>query len=343
MANLLKKRWYFFVLVLIILGSIVYQKQTAKIKSEKEKSTYTVKRQTLRDDLSLSGEIDASEKTTLRFQSSGKLTWIGVREGDYVQKFQAIAALDQREVQQNLKKYLNTYVNERLDLDQEKQDTQIKYTGSLSEDARREAIRVLDKAQNDLNNAVIDVELKNLAIEYATLYSPIEGLVVSIGSPYAGVNITPSQAEIEIINPNTIYFSATADQTDVVRLQEGMVGKITFDSYPDDNYGGTLYYVSFTPKEDETGTVYNLKFQLDDRARSLPLKMMMTGDIDLNLSEMKNVIAIPSGFINKDKKGSYVKVDNKGKEEKRYIKIGEVIEGNVVIRSGLSEGEVVYD
>ena len=343
MVKILKKRWYFFVIILIIVGSVIYQRKSVQIKADKEKSTYTVKRQTLRDDLSLSGEIDAEEKVTLRFQSSGRLSWVGVKEGDYVKKYQGVASLDQREVQQNLKKYLNTYVNQRLDLDQEKQDAQIKYTGGLSEDARREAIRVLDKAQNDLNSAVIDVELKNLAIEYSYLSSPIEGLVVSVGSPYAGVNITPSQAEFEIINPNTLYFSATADQTDVVRLEQGMEEKIIFDAYPDDTFSGILSYISFTPKEDETGTVYKLKFQLDEKAMSLSLKMKMTGDLDINLRERKNVLAVPSGFIKKDRKGSYVKIFEQGKEVKKYVETGEEIDGNMIIKNGLSAGDVIYD
>ncbi|OGK08739.1 hypothetical protein A2767_06080 [Candidatus Roizmanbacteria bacterium RIFCSPHIGHO2_01_FULL_35_10] len=343
MLKILKKRWYLFVFILIIVASVIYQKKTVQLKADKEKSTYIVKRQTLRDDLSLSGEIDAEEKVTLRFQSSGKLVWVGVKEGDYVQKNQGLASQDQREVQQNLKKYLNTYVKSRLDHDQELEDTQIKYVGGLSEDARRSAIRVLDAAQYDLNNAVIDVELKNLAIEYSYLSTPIEGLVVSVGSPYAGVNATPLQAEIEIINPNTIYFSATADQTDAVRLKQGMSGKITFDAYPDETFNGNLYYISFIPKEDETGTVYKLKFQLDDKSMALPLKMKMTGDLDINLSESKNVLSIPSGFIKKDKKGDYVRVNNQGNEEKKYIKKGKEIGGDVIIRSGLEQGDVIYD
>lgn len=343
MVKILKKRWYLFAAILIVVGSIIYQRQTTKIKAQKEITMYTVKRQTLRDELSLSGEIDAEEKVTLRFQSSGKLSWVGVKEGDYIEKYQAVASIDQREVQQNLKKYLNTYVNERLDFDQEKQDAQIKYTGGLSEDARRKAIRVLDKAQNDLNNAVIDVELRKLAIEYSTLFSPIEGLVVRVTSPYSGVNVTPSQAEFEIINPNTLYFSASADQTDVIKLQPSMIGNIIFDAYPEDTFTGTLSYISFTPKEDETGTVYSLKFSLDERAITLPLKMKMTGDLDFNLQEEKNVLSVPTGFIKKDKKGSYVRVSDNGKEQKKYIEIGDEIDGNVVIRSGLSEGDVVYD
>src|SRR3989344_6512971 len=100
MLKIIKKRWYLILGLFLIVGFVYYQRYTAQIKAKKEKSTYTVKRQTLRDDLSLSGEIDAEEKTVLRFQTSGKLSWVGVKEGDQVKKYQTVASLDQREVQE---------------------------------------------------------------------------------------------------------------------------------------------------------------------------------------------------------------------------------------------------
>src|SRR3989344_2912816 len=103
MLKILKKRWYLFAFILIVVASVIFQQKSVQLKADKEKTTYTVKRQTLSDDLSLSGEIDAEEKTVLRFQSSGKLSWVGVKEGDYVKKYQTVASLDQREVQENLK------------------------------------------------------------------------------------------------------------------------------------------------------------------------------------------------------------------------------------------------
>ena len=61
------------------------------------------------------------------------------------------------------------------------------------------------------------------------------------------------------------------------------------------------------------------------------------------LKERNNVISIPSGFIKKDRKGNYVKVDRHGKEEKKYLEIGEEIGGNVIIKNNLSAGDVIYD
>lgn len=341
MVKFIRRRWYILIILAIGFFLFLYQRSASSAKAKKEKTTYIIKKQTIKDELSLSGEINAEQHVTLRFQSSGRLAWVGVKEGDYVKKFQGVASLDQREVQQNLKKYLNSFVKSRLDLDQEKEDTQIKYTGGLSEDARRAAIRVLDKAQYDLNNSVIDVELKNLAIEYSYLSSPIEGVVVRVGSPYAGVNVTPSQAEIEIINPKTIYFSATAEQTDVVKLKEGKSGGIVLDAYPDDEIKGEVKKISFIPKEDETGTVYEIKLYFDQDNNDYRYRLGMTGDVNFLLKERKDVLTVPTSYIKTLKNKKYVWKIINGNKVRTFVSLGEEFDGATLVKTGLQEGDVI--
>lgn len=341
MAKVIRKRWVFLLGIVILIGGGFYFKQDSETKAKNVKSTYTVKRETVKDELSLSGEITAEEHVTLRFQSSGKLAWVGVKEGDYVKKYQSIASLDQREVQQNLKKYLNTFLDTRTDFDQEVEDTQLNNIGGLTNAARRSALRVLDQAQYDLNNAVIDVELKKLAIEYSSLYSPIDGIVVRVGSPYAGVNITPAQAEFEIINPSTVYFSATADQTDVVRLSPDMPGKVILDSYEDQIIKGRISLISFVPKTGETGTVYSVKIVFDKDNSNYQFRYGMSGDANFVSKIRNNIITVPSGYIQTEKSKKYVWKLQNDKKLKTFVKVGEEIDGSVEIKSGLHEGDVI--
>ena len=291
----------------------------------------------------MSGTVDADEHAILRFQSSGRISWVGVKEGDYVKKFQGIASLDQNELQKNLKKYMNTYLKERWDYDQTREDKQIKNIGGLSEDARREAIRVFDKAQFDLDNAVLDVELKEIALRYSYLYTPIEGLVVRVDSPFAGVNITPAQAEFEVINPSTIYFSATADQSDVVGLKQGMSGEIVLDAYPDNDIPGEITMISFIPKTGETGTAYKVKIKMNADNANYPFKYGMTGDISFVTQNKNNVLSIPTSYIKSEKNNKYVLKEEQGKRIKTYVKTGSEIDSETIITTGLKEGDIIYD
>ena len=339
MIGFLKKRWYFLVIIFLVFVLIFTQ---GKIKKTNVEEKLTVKKQNLKEALTLSGEIDAQEKVTLKFQTSGKLAWVGVKEGDYVKKYQSIASLDQRDVKNRLEKYLRAYSITRSDFDQTKDDYWNKQY-DLNEATRVKAQRILEQNQYNLESAVLDVEYQNLAIENAVIWTPIEGIVTHIDVPTAGVNITPAGATFEIVNPKTLYFSATVEQADVVKIKEGMRGKIVLDSFADFEDEAKVSYISFSPKAGETGTVYQIKLDLSEKAKQLPLRLGMTGDVEFLVKEKNDVIALPSRFIKKDKKGSYVFVKENNKNVKKYIETGDEIDGKIVIESGLNEGEIIVN
>jgi RND family efflux transporter MFP subunit len=342
MVKFLKKRWYLLLIVAGIFLFLIYQRQTAVMRSSQSK-TYAVKRSTLRETLSLSGEIDAAEKQTMRFQTSGRMTWVGVKEGDYVKRFQGLASLDQREVEKNIQKYLNTYSSYRWTYDQSKDDNKDTAAVGITQALRDEAQRLIDKAQFDLNTSVINVELQQLAKEYAYLYTPIEGIVTRVSIPNAGVNVTPAGAEFEVINPNSIYFSLTADQTEVIKLTPGMTGEIIFDAYPDKPVRGTVDYIAFIPKAGETGTAYEVKMQLFEDNADYRYRLGMTGDTEFLLREKPMVIAVPSQYVKTDNKRKYVWKLTAGKKEKNHVYVGAEIDDMTEITSGLREGDIISE
>ena len=339
MIEFLKKKWYFLVIILLVFFLIFIQTQAKKTEVEEK---MTAKKQNLKETLTLSGEIDAEEKVILKFQTSGRLAWVGVKEGDYVKKYQTIASLDKRDLKNRLDKYLNNYLKQRNSFEQTKDDYEETYEFSTG-DLHKRAKRILENSQYDLNSAVLDVEYQNLLLEYADLWTPIEGVVTHIDIQKAGVNITPANANFEIVNPKTLYFSATVEQADVVNLKEGMKGKLTLDSFSDFEDEVKVSYISFSPKSGETGTVYQIKLELSEKTKKLPLRLGMTGDVEFLIKEKNKVIALPSRFIKKDKKGSYVFVKENNKKIKKYIKIEEEIDGKIVIKSGLNEGEIIIN
>lgn len=336
----IKQRWHLVILFAIIGGAVLYKSGFTQTSTVKGNKTYKIKKVSVQETLSLSGQIDAEEKATLRFQTSGRLSWIGVKVGDRVKKYQGIASLDTRDVKNKFQQYLNDYVKTRRDYDESLDDNTRKMNESVTKEARDEAKRLIEKAQYDLQSSVLDVELQQLALEYSYLSSPIDGIVVEAKSPVAGVNITPTQAEFVIINPQTIYFSALADQTDVVKIREGMKGELTFDSFPEIKKKGVVTSIAFTPKADETGTVYEVKITLSNADE---YRMGMTGDVTFNVGSRRRILQIPTAFIKEEKGSEYVLTDSAGKKVKKFIKTGEVDGEMTEVTSGLKEGDTVYD
>ena len=75
--------------LVIILAIFIYRSQTGLDLKDVPKTT--VKQQTIKETLTLSGTIAADEQTTLTFQTAGRLVSVAVKEGDYVKKGQFIA------------------------------------------------------------------------------------------------------------------------------------------------------------------------------------------------------------------------------------------------------------
>ncbi len=322
-------------LIIIVAGLIIWRFFQPK---NKESLTAQVKRGDLTKTLTLSGKIEAEEKVTLTFQTSGRLSWVGVKEGDQVKKYQAIASLDKRELQKKLERYLNDYRKTRNDFDQITKDD---YQNQIITDKIK---RILEKSQADLNKSVIDVELQALAMEYATIWSPIDGIVTKITSAWPGLDTTlANPAKFEIVNPQSLYFSASVEQAELKDIKEGMEGTLVLDAYPQKVINGQIKQISFSPKEGETGTVYEIKFTFEADNHDYSYRLGMTGDLTLTIAKKENVLFLPLTFVKEEADKKFVKVKKNGRWEKVYITTGLETEEAIEIVSGLTENEVVYD
>lgn len=330
------KKLYLFISILILASFAGYQNFIVAKSSKKEISN-PVNKGLLKQTITISGIIAADERATLRFQTSGRLAWVGVKEGDYVQKYQTIASLDQRELQKSLEKELNDYLTARWELDDARKDT---YKDKVITDPIR---RIIDKYQFTLNKSVLDVELQTIAKEYSNLWTPIEGIVTKVGNPYAGTNITPTNAEFEIVNPNTVYFSATADQTEVISLRKGLEGSLILDSYPDATLSGTIKDISFIPKSGETSTVYEIKFSFTNDNTEYKYRLGMAGDLSFATKTKENAVYIPTKFLKGQNGNRFVYIKKNGKKVKTDVQTGMETETQTEIISGILPGETVYE
>ncbi len=333
-----KKYWKTVLIVLLVGGAIAgYSYKNSRDKALAEVETARVRRGTLKEILTLSGEITAREQSKVVFQTGGKLTQIAVKEGDVVQKGQYLASLDQRQLQKSLQKELNDYMKARWTFDQNKED----YDVNVVSDAIR---RIVDKSQFDLNNAVLDVEIQNISKELSVITSPITGIVTSTNDLHSGINIPLGTPIVEIVNPDSLFFSLTADQIEVTTLKEGLTGTLLLDAFLDEDIPGSISRISFTPKSGESSTVYEVEFNFTLSSNSnMKYRSGMTGDVEFVTQEKKNALFIPFKFITEKNGQSFVTVMEGGKSVQRPVETGIDTDADIEIISGLSEGEIVYN
>lgn len=301
-------------------------------------TTARVQRGNFAETVTASGKTVAKKQITLKFQTSGLLSWVGVKEGDRVEAYQTIAKLDTREVEENLKKVLIDYVKQRNDFEEM---WRVTYKGiSNPQAALTDTIkRILEKNQWDLDKAVADVEIKNLAVRYATLVTPIKGVVTHIDTPIAGVNITPATAEFEIADPQTVVFRANIDEIDVAKLNLNQPVEIALDSLPDTILPGTVSYIAYAAEVTSGGaTVFPVEATFDS---SSVLRIGFNGDITIKIKSVENVLLIPSEAVREENGEKFVFRREDKKFNRIKVETGPTNEDETVILSGINENDQV--
>lgn len=333
--------------ILLITGIGVFRiraqsdkEETVKFNPKKE-TIVNVEKQTIKEEITLTGSIDAAEKAELRFQASGKLAWVGVKEGDIVKKYQALASLDKTALNKQLQADFNTYRSALATFD-DIQDTykEEKDNLVLTDDMKR----ILVRAQNTLDNSVINYELQELTLKYATLFTPIAGVVTNIEQPSNGVNITPATATFSVINPQSIYFKAQIDQEDVVKVKIGDKTNITLDSFPDQDFESEIIYIDFTPVSGQSSTVYEIHFKLPiEDNQDLQYRIGMDGDAVISLREIEDTLVIPIDATHQEDDKDYVlvKIGDDKVLTKKYVKLGIETDDNIEVLEGLSENDQI--
>lgn len=316
--------------VLVIVLGVWWSSRTKLQAKADEIQTVTVQKTDFQKIITVSGKTAAERKVDVKFQTSGRLAWVGVKEGDRVSAYQSLAKLDVREVQKNLEKSLREYSSERNDFEEQRQDP------ALTDTIRR----ILQKNQWDLEQAVLDVELKHLAVEYATLVTPIGGIVTHIDTPIAGVNITPATAVFSVVDPKSIIFEANVDEMDIDDLTVGKKATILLDAYPEATFSGTVSFVSYWSEQSSAGaTVFPVKIAFTTNPDVV--RFGLNGDLRIISQHVNDALTVPLAAIREDKDGQYVHVRQNNIYKKTPVETGLRSDDEAVVLSGLSAGDRV--
>jgi RND family efflux transporter MFP subunit len=294
----------------------------------------TPTKQDITDQITLAGSISASNIANLRFQNSGKLVWVGVKVGDKVNKYQALASLDQKELKKSLQTQFNNY---RTTLSQF-WDVQDKYKDIVVSDTIK---RILDRTQYSLDNSVINYEITDMSIKDSTLVTPIAGVVVGVDQPIAGINITPATASITVVDPNSIYFSSEADEDTVTKIALGNSTQVKLDSFPDKTIDAKIDYISFAPISGQSSTVYEVRFNIPTNNQDLKYRLGMNGDASIFIKKSADALTIPLEAIYDDNGQNFVYLKTGNDLIRQNITTGIETDLDAEVLSGLTGNETI--
>lgn len=348
MSKFLKSKKFIVVLIIALaVGLFFFFRQRSRVNgqnipqfSAQKDEVVTPQVRDLDEIITLAGKIDATSKSEVRFETSGRLAWVGVKVGDKVKKWQTLASLDKTELKKSLEKQFNDYKSQ-LDTFQDTQNEYktIKENNNLTDEMRH----ILNRSQNGLNNSVIAYELADLSIKYANIWSPINGVVTGVDQPNPGINVTPATSAFFIVDPNSLYFRSEIDEEDVTKISLGQKTQIKIDSFPDKSFASEVTYIGFNPVSGQSSTVYEVRFKLDLDNQDLKYRLGMNGDADILISQAPQALSVPLEAVSQDAQGQnfvYLKT-SQNRLEKRSVKVGVETDSYIQILEGISENDQV--
>lgn len=329
----LKRRWKLVLILLIILGIasfVLYRRSQAQ---NKPQTFVKPENRDLAKTVEVSGVLDADEKATLRFAAGGKVTYIGAAEGETVKKGELLAQIDQRELQKRLQQDLNNYANERLDWDQTLETNKDK--ALTNTDTRNQ-----QSDQLDLNNTILNVEIRDIAIRETRLFSPIAGVLVTRPSTTAGVSLLATDI-FEVINPASLVFKAAVDEADIALVKPGQMATIELDAYPDEPIKTTVSFIAPKSQQSTTGTVFLVKMPVPGDSTLSKYRLGMNGDVTITLETRNNVLTIPIDATRQRDDKVYVDVKSGETTVEKEVELGLETDEYVQVLSGLTPNDEV--
>lgn len=147
------------------------------------------------------------------------------------------------------------------------------------------------RAQARLDQVKQSLAIAKTRLDYATLRSPISGIVLS-KNVEAGEYVVPGVPVVTIGNLSDVWLRAYVNETDLGRIKAGQPVCVRTDTFPGKTYVGKLSFIAsqaeFTPKSVQTQQervklVYRVKIDIPNP--DLELKPGMPADADIWVAE----------------------------------------------------------
>jgi HlyD family secretion protein len=145
----------------------------------------------------------------------------------------------------------------------------------------------IDRARAELQKARAALALAETRLSYATLTSPLTGIVLS-ENVEPGEYVAPGTPVVTVGKLENVWLRAYINETDLGRVKVGQLVQVTTDTYPDKIYEGQISFISseaeFTPKsvqttEERVKLVYRIKIDIPNP--NMELKPGMPADADI--------------------------------------------------------------
>ncbi|MBI9111278.1 efflux RND transporter periplasmic adaptor subunit [Maridesulfovibrio ferrireducens] len=295
------------------------------------------------------GKVKAVREVGLAFRVPGQIVHFNVKEGDYVEKGQAIASLDQRDFQAavaDLQAKLNgarSILNE-AELNYER-NRKLLDSDTIAQASFDSAKSSFETSRASMNSIMQELMRANLTLQYTVLTAPFSGTIAykSVDNhEYIQAKETIVQLEdlstldVVIDIPEAVWVRAFSGKT-----VENVKAIARFESYQEETF--KLRVKEFQTKANPQTQTYEVTLNMEN-PDGFSIHPGMTAEVVASMPEADGVksVAIPiSAVLGAPGDKKYVWIFRNGGVQRREIEVGRIFKDMFEVHKGINPGEVV--
>ena len=315
----------------------------------------------IQNSITATGTIEPVTSVTVGTQVSGIVNKLYVDYNSVVKKGQVIAELDKTNLISELKTAQANLTSAQSTLNYQAENFKRYATlykkGLVSADDYENAQLTYKQAKEQVASAQETVRKAQTNLGYATITSPIDGIVLSKsveeGQTVAASFSTPELFTIakDLTNMQVV---ADIDEADIGDVADGERVTFTVDAYPDDKFEGVVKQVR--QEATTTNNVVTYEVVISAPNTDLKLKPGLTANVTIYTAERKGVLSVPSKALRftptKETVGNKKIVDTEAKNKVWTLENNNTLKAHAVnigmtdgthtqILSGISQGKEV--
>lgn len=193
-------------------------------------------------------------------------------------------------------------------------------------------------AKNNVDAINKQIATMNETWNTSLVYAPVSGIAdevnVKAGETFTGVN------QIKIINNNNLKMVTEVPENYIARVRKGDKVIVSVPESGKDSIPSVISMVSASINPTTRSFITEAKLPSDPFLKPNQLATLRILDY-----KVKAALVVPVNVVQTDEKGKYVyvveKTGNKSVARKKSVTVGEVYNGNIEIKDGLSGGDTI--
>ncbi len=281
--------------------------------------------------------------STLTFLVSGKVLFVGPREGDYVRKGQRIAEIDPLDYRLQVAAAQATLDQAKVALRRaEEEHGRMKFlydSKSLAPNDYEKFKAALDCAGEQVRQAAANDQLARKRLSDATLVAPIDGYIDMRGIE-PGETASPGRPVFRIVRLDPVEVNVGVPETDVHRVRVGQKALVTLPALPGQSFEGTIRIINVSA--DQGTRTYMARITVPNAKHVL--KIGMVAEARIASDQKSSVMCVPGEAIVRDAQGAtmvFVYFPEQQRAYSKRVKTGQLCGTGVEIKEGLSGSESI--